>query len=37
MKFIKFNMVNLDYCPRCGEPYDGSYCPCMENDEPYDN
>ena len=33
MRFIKFKMVNLEICPRRGGAYDGSYCPCMENDE----
>lgn len=32
MKFIEFKMVNFYICPECGEPYDGSYCLCHEND-----
>lgn len=30
---FKWSMVNCYYCPRCGRPYDGSYCPCEENDQ----
>lgn len=29
---FKWSMVNLDICPRCGRSYNGSYCPCEEND-----
>ena len=32
MKFVKFRMVNVEICSRCGRFYDGSYCSCMEND-----